>query len=346
VKALRQVGWQQEPELCDVDEPDPGPGEVVVRVGGAGACHSDLHLLHDFPPGLLPYEVPFTLGHENAGWVHAVGAGVDHLETGQPVAAYGAWGCGYCRSSRRGLENYCERAAQISGHGGGLGRDGGMAPYMLVPSARYLVTLDGLDPVDAAPLTDAGLTPYHAIMRSQGLLVGGSAAVVIGAGGLGHLAIQILRAVCPATVIAVDERDAALAAADAAGAHHVVRAGGDAAAQIHELTKGRNADVVLDLVGVEPTLALAASVSRPMGHVTLVGIGLGSYPFSFFSAPYEVSFATTYWGSHPELVEVIALAEAGLIEPRVQRFALADAADVYRRLAAGEIDGRAVVQPD
>lgn len=345
MQALQLVEWQHEPKMRDVDEPEPGPGEVVVRIGGAGACHSDLHLLHDFPAGLLPYELPFTLGHENAGWVHAVGAGVDGLETGRPVAVYGPWGCGSCRTCRLGLENYCERNALFSGGGGGLGRDGGMAPFMRVPSPRYLVELDGLDPVDAAPLTDAGLTPYHAIMRSQHLLVGGSTAVVIGVGGLGHIAIQILRAICPATIIAVDQRESALTMAEAAGAHHTVRSGADAAAQIRELTKGRNADVVLDFVGVDATLALAAAASRSMGHVTLVGIGLGTYPFGFLSAPYEVSFASTYWGSYPELVDVIALAEAGHVKPHVERFGLDDAAAVYGRLAAGGIEGRAVVVP-
>ncbi len=111
------------------------------------------------------------------------------------------------------------------------------------------------------------------------------------------------------------------------------------------MTKGKGADLVLDMVGVDDTLALATSVSRPLGHVTLVGIGGGSAPFNFFSQPYEVSLATTYWGSVPELFEVIALAEAGHLRPHVSRFPLDEAPRVYELLATGEIDGRAVITP-
>src|SRR5262245_9603382 len=210
MKALQLTAWKTQPELREVPEPDPGPGEVVVRIGGAGACHSDLHLIHDFAEGAAPWSLPFTLGHENAGWVDALGAGVTGLEVGQPVAVYGAWGCGLCHRCRRGMENYCERQREIGAAGGGLGRDGGMAPRMLVPNARLLVPLGDLDPVDAAPLTDAGLTPYHAVKRSLSLLIPGSTAVTIGAGGLGHMGVQLLKTLSPATVVTVDQRKEAL----------------------------------------------------------------------------------------------------------------------------------------
>ena len=173
MRALQLTAWQHDPELRDVAEPEPGPGEVVVRIGGAGVCHSDLHLLYEFPPELLPYRPPFTLGHENAGWVEALGAGVTGLEVGEPVAVYGAWGCGHCVRCRQGMENYCVNQAQLACAGGGLGCDGGMAPLMLVPSARLVVPLGDLDPTQAAPLTDAGLTPYHAIRRSLPKLLPG-----------------------------------------------------------------------------------------------------------------------------------------------------------------------------
>src|SRR4051794_39345437 len=210
MKALQLTAWKHDPELREVPDPDPGPGEVVVRIGGAGACHSDLHLMHDFPEGAVPWNPPFTLGHENAGWVDAIGPGVGHLEVGQPVAVYGPWGCGRCHRCRQGMENYCEQQRAIGAAGGGLGLDGGMAPRMLVPSDRLLVPLGDLDPAEAAPLTDAGLTPYHAIKRSLPLLIPDSTAVTVGAGGLGHMAIQFLKALSPATVIAVDQRKEAL----------------------------------------------------------------------------------------------------------------------------------------
>ncbi len=346
MKALQLVDWKQAPELREVADPEPGPGEVVVKVGGSGACHSDLHLIDDFEAGMVPFSPPFTLGHENAGWVDAVGAGVSGLEIGQPVAVYGPWGCGWCRHCRLGMENYCLRQAEIGASGGGLGRDGGMAPKMLVPSSRLLVPLGDLDPVQAAPLTDAALTPYHAIKRSLSLLVPGSTAVVIGAGGLGHMAIQILRALTPATVVAVDQRQEALDLATSIGAHHGVLSGDDAADEIRRLAHGEGAELVLDLVGADATMALAAQIVRVLGHLTIVGIGGGTLPVGFFSVPYEAAVATTYWGSVTELMEVIALAERGVIEAHVTTVGLDDAAGVYDRLRDGDIRGRAVIVPN
>jgi propanol-preferring alcohol dehydrogenase len=299
--------------------------------------------MRDFPEGALPWKTPFTLGHENAGWVEATGAGVAGLEIGQPVAVYGPWGCGACARCLQGMENYCERP--LAAAGGGLGLDGGMAQLMLVPAARYLVPLDTLSPVEAAPLTDAGLTPYHAIKRSLPLLGPGSFAVVLGAGGLGHMATQILGACTPTTIVAVDRNPDALAIARNAGAHHAVVAGADAAAEIEELTKGRGADVVLDLVGSDDTLALASTVTRVLGHLTLIGIAGGTLPFTFLSPKYEVSIATTYWGTLPELLEVLALAERGLIHAEIQEWSLDDAMKAYDAMATGKLHGRAVIVP-
>ena len=345
MRAVRLPAWHHDVELCEVDRPEPGPGDVLVRIGGAGACHSDLHLMSDFADGMLPWGPPFTVGHENAGWVEAVGAGVRGVDVGEAVAVYGPWGCGRCHRCLTGAENYCERATEIGAAGGGLGRDGGMADFMIVPSARWLVPIGDLDPTIAAPLTDAGLTPYHAIKRSLPLLVPGSVALVIGAGGLGHMAVQLLGVLSPATVIVVDERASARDLAVRLGADHAVAPGETAAAEITELTGGRGVDVTIDLVGADATLALGAAVTRPMGHLTIVGLGGGSLPVSFFSPAYEVSVASTYWGTLPELVEVIALARSGHLTPEVTQFGLEEAPEVYRRLRAGEIAGRAVVVP-
>jgi alcohol dehydrogenase, propanol-preferring len=344
MRALQLIGFAKPAEFRDVTEPEPGPGEVVVRIGGAGACHSDLHLMHDFEEGRLPWNTPFTLGHENAGWIEAVGAGVRDLETGTPVAIYGPWGCGRCRRCREGLENYCEGKALSAAAGGGLGRDGGMALLMKL-DARHVVPLDSLGPVDAAPLTDAGLTPYHAIKRSLSVLGPGSSTVVIGAGGLGHMAVQILTACTPTNVIAVDRHVEPLALAQHLGATHGVVAGEDTEAEVLDLTRGKGADLVLDLVGSDETLALGAAVTRQLGHITLVGIAGGSLPVSFFSPRYEVSVASTYLGSLPELMEVLALAETGKIRADVQCFALDDAPLAYQAMQAGTLHGRAVIVP-
>ncbi|HLW45587.1 MAG TPA: NAD(P)-dependent alcohol dehydrogenase [Acidimicrobiales bacterium] len=339
MQALRLTAWQHEAELLEVADPEPGPGEVLVKIGGAGACHSDLHLMDEFSEGMVGFEPPFTLGHENAGWVAATGAGVVGLEVGTPVAVYGPWGCGHCHRCRMGMENYCEHQGAIGAMGGGLGRDGGMATYMVVPSPRHLVPLGDLDPVHAAPLTDAGLTPYHAVRRSLSLLVPGSTACVIGAGGLGHMAVQILRVLTPATVVAVDTRREALALAADAGAQHVVSVEEDPAAALAEVSKGRGADVVFDFVGSDETLALAARAVRQLGHLTIVGLAGGKLPIGFFGIAYEASVATTYWGSLPELDEVLALAAGHHIKAEITTYPLSHANDAYAALRRGSSAG-------
>ena len=197
----------------------------------------------------------------------------------------------------------------------------------------------------AAPLTDAGLTPYHAIRRSLPKLVPGSSVVVIGVGGLGHMAVQILRATTAAKIIAVDQRESALKLAQEHGADIALLANDATAEEIRSATGGLGADVVFDFVAVEATLGLAAAVARPLGDLTVVGLGGGALPVSFFTVPYEVSIQTTYWGSRPELVELLDLAARGLVGSRVTKFSLDQGVEAYRALHAGEIDGRAVVVP-
>lgn len=337
------VACGQDPELMEVPDPTPGPGEVVVKVGAAGACHSDLHVLYELDVAAV-WDLPMTLGHETAGWVHAVGKGVTDLAEGDPVAVYGAWGCGSCAHCAVGVENYCERPSLVGG--GGLGANGGMADYLLVPHQRHLVRLpDGLDPVTAAPLTDAGLTPYHAIRRSWPKLTPDATAVLIGVGGLGHVAVQIARATTAAQVIAVDIKPDALELARKVGAHHVLASDESTAQSIRDLTGGRGADVVIDFVGATATLELARGVARSMGDVTIVGIAGGEIPVSFFSQPYEVSIATTYWGSRPELVELLALAASGQISAERSIYSLEHGAQAYRDLRDNRVTGRAVVVP-
>lgn len=334
--------WQSAPSFCDVELREPGPGEVLVRIGGAGVCHSDLHVL-DSPEGALPYALPFTLGHENAGWVERVGAGVSGWAEGAPVMVYSVWGCGRCAACKVGIENYCEAVPAF--FGGGLGLDGGMASHMIVPSARSLLPIDGLDPRTAAPLTDAGLTTYHAVKRSLPLLIPGSTVVIIGVGGLGQMAIQVVKAISPARVIAIDTSAEKLAIARSLGADTVVAADALAANHVRELTRGAGAELVLDVVGSDATLALAVAVSRRLGTVTLVGIAGGTYPFGYMTVPTEVSMTSTFYGSIPELAEVITLAQQGKLTAQVETFPLEGAPEAYDRLRQGMIRGRAVIVP-
>jgi len=348
MRALQLTKWKSEPELVDVPKPVPGPGQVVVRIGGAGACHSDLHIMHEFEPGLLPWSPPFTLGHENAGWVDSIGAGVTSVAEGDAVAVYGPWGCGTCPRCRLGIETYCENpmAAPIPGGGGGLGLDGGMAEYMLVPAERQLVKLPaGLEPAMAAPLTDAGLTPYHAIRRSWPKMTPDATVVLIGVGGLGHLGVQIVKATTSARVIAVDPKPDARELAASFGADHTIAPDEHAVEAIRQLTGGLGADVIIDFVGSESTMQLAQAAVRTLGDITIVGIAGGAVPYSFFTQPYEVNLTTTYWGSRPELVELFHLASRGLVRAEYSTYALTDGVQAYRDLLAGTVRGRAVIVP-
>jgi propanol-preferring alcohol dehydrogenase len=346
MKAYRMLAWKTAPEYQEVPVPEAGPGQVLVKVGGAGICHSDLHVIHEFDEGVFQAKLPFTLGHENAGWVEALGPGASGLERGQAVAVYGPYGCGACAQCRTGDENLCDRLHELPGAGWGLGLDGGMAPYMLVESARQLVPLGDLDPVLAAPLTDAAVTPYRAIRRSMDKLGPGSRAVVIGVGGLGHLAVQILAAMSPATVIAVDSRPEALALATSFGAAHAVPAREDAAAAVLDLTRGLGADVVLDIVGNEQTIRLAMSVARAGGKIVVVGVAGGTVPWQFWATKYEVELTNTVWGSLGDLRDVIALAADGHLQPKVTTFGFDEIPQAFEALESGGLEGRAVVLPN
>jgi alcohol dehydrogenase, propanol-preferring len=344
MRAFQFVEFQKPAELREVPVPEPGPGQVLIRIGGAGACHSDLHIL-EAPAGSRPFKLPFTLGHENAGWVEKLGPGTTGFSHGDPVIIYGPWGCGLCMNCREGKENYCQNPGDIQA--GGLGTDGGMAPYLLVPSTRFLIPLGTLDPRETAPLTDAALTSYHAVKRSLHILGAGSTAVVIGTGGLGQMAIQILKALSAATtVIAVDTAADKLEIAKSMGADEGLLSGDAAVKRIKDITHGQGAELVLDMVGVNPTLTMAAQVSRVLGHLTIVGLGKAALPVNFSSPAKECSVASPYWGYISELMEVVDLAQAGKIKMLIEHFTLEQAGEAYHLLHEGKIRGRAVIIPN
>lgn len=344
MKAVRLVRWQAEPELREIEVPEPGAGEVLIKVAAAGLCHSDLHVI-DWPEGTLAWELPFTLGHENAGTVAAVGSGAHALEEGDAVLVYGPWGCGGCWQCVRGAENLCVYAHERRGRGCGLGFDGGLADYVVVPSSRLLVPIGDLDPVTAAPLTDAALTPYHAIKSELWRLRPGSSVVVIGIGGLGHVAVQLLRELSPARIVAIDLREHSRRAALAAGADAALDANESEPGDVRAELGSAGATLVLDFVGSDQTLLLAASVLATGGHVSMVGYGGGAFPMGMGNVPLEWSVSRPSWGTLPELHEVVALARAGALEIEVERLRLDEAIDGYRRLREGAVAGRAVVVP-
>ena len=346
MKAVRHIGYHTFPEFKDVDKPTPGPGEVLLKVAGAGACHSDVAIFHEFDEGLNPQMDPeFTLGHENTGWAEDLGEGVSGIEPGAAYLVYGPVGCGICRACTRGQDTYCENATEMDYAGIGLGRDGGMAEYVVVP-ARNLVPLGDADPINAAPLADAALTPYHAIkLALPHLNGGGKYALVIGLGGLGLIGVQILKALTGATIIATDMKEDAMAQAEELGA--ITVAGGEGQVErIREITGGNGVNAAFDFVGIGATVTTAMRSVARQGRVTIVGIGNQSpYEWAFLSTPYEAELVNTYWGTVEELHEVVDMYKAGQIEPQVTTYPLDKALEAYQALVDGEISGRAVIVP-
>jgi propanol-preferring alcohol dehydrogenase len=323
-------------ELVEVAEPRPGPDEVVLRVLAAGVCRTDLELRRNGGAPVLP----LTLGHEIAGEVVDVGSAVRDRSPGDRVAVYELLGCARCAACERGEDNVCR--AVVPG-AVGVTRDGGMAEYVAVP-ARNLVALGALDPLAAAPLTDAGMTAFHAVRRGRALVERLERAAVLGIGGLGHLALQFLVATSRADVIAVDVDPARLEFAAQLGAVQGVQAGAGAAGELGEV------DVVFDFVGSQASLDLAAQVTGRGGAVVVTGggggrIGLTAEIGAGRAPDREVAIVHTFGGTREDLIGALALAEVGHVRTSIERFALADVSRAFAALEAGRILGRAVLEP-
>ena len=349
-------------EVREIEEPKPAPDQVLLKVAAAGMCGSDLHIIHAppvlFDPERGGFPLPLTLGHETTGHVVALGASAKGVAEGAGIAVgaavmvSGIWGCGLCRACEQGRVNACQYWAVRANvpRGPGLGFAGGMAEYMVVP-AQQLFPLGDLDPVEAAPLADAGVTPCHAINLVRHALTPDATVVVIGVGGLGHMALQLLRATTSCRVIAVDNDPERLASAPSYGADLTVRSDAQAADEILALTRGLGAEVVLDFAGVEPTLKLGNRIVGVYGHWVIVGLGKGDFPIRTASPaqggapPWGVSVIRPYGATRSDSRQVIALAQQGRLKASVERFALDDAPAAFRKLEHGEIHGRAVLVP-
>ncbi|MGY6026422.1 NAD(P)-dependent alcohol dehydrogenase [Streptomyces spinosirectus] len=350
-RALRLTRWGGPPILTEAARAVPTGEEVLIRVEAAGLCRSDLHVI-DAGQGDLPYRLPFTLGHEVAGRVMERGPAASGPAPGERVVVYGPWGCGRCAGCAAGAENYCHRRATLDadrvGTGAGLGRDGGMADLMLVPSGRLLVPAGDLSAVQAAPLSDAGLTAYHAVSAVRpALRDAGASVVVLGVGGLGHLAVQVLRATTGAQVLAVDVREEALELAAECGAHYATLLRPGTAAALRTRTGGFGAAAVLDFVGSPSSLGLAVEVLRAGGELAVVGSGGGAVTVRKPGAlPPGTRISLPFWGTRPELDVVVGLALKGSLKVHVEQFALSDAVEAITRLRSGTVRGRVVLVPD
>ncbi len=334
-------------EIQEVPIPEISDTEVLVKVAGAGLCHSDLHILHQ------DENWPFfgtTMGHETAGWVHVVGDAVTDLAVGDAVLVRAVWSCGECRPCRAGRENACavNGSRTMFPLTPGIGADGGMAEYIKV-SSKHADKIDGLDVVSAAPLADAALTPMHAINSTRDLLADDATVVVIGVGGLGHMALQILASTTKAKVIAVDSAPARLDLARSKGAAVAIDASTEVVAHVLEMTDEYGVDVVFDFVGTQPTIDLATSVVAPYGAVRVVGLGGGSFPFNASLEgevlPWGVNVQRPYGGAGADQADVLNLARSGAIGVETVIYPLDDVQRAFDDLEAGRISGRAILVP-
>ena len=343
MKALRLHAYNTNPTLDDVPEPKAvGPWDVVVKIGAAGLCRTDLHIILGQWDHIQHPKLPYTLGHENAGWVSAIGSAVTNVQVGDTVIMHPLTSCGLCPACRIGQDSHCENATFP-----GLNVDGGMADYLLT-NARAVVKLDpSLQPKDIAALADAGLTAYHAVRKAAPLLFPGSHALVIGAGGLGHIGIQALAAITGAEITVIDRSEKALELAKSIGADHTVLSTGDdeaLVAQIADITSG-GADVVFDYVGEEGTELLTPRLMRNRGSQYVIGYGGAVNIPTIEVISREINIIGNLVGTYTDLVELMVLTAQGKVTLHTQEYALADALTAIDDLNHGRLIGRGILIP-
>ena len=342
MKAVRLHKYHDRPSVDEVPEPKvTGPLDLLVRVGAAGLCRTDLHIYEGQWEHLTHPDLPFTLGHENAGWVEEVGSAVSHVAIGDTVILHPHVTCGLCRYCRAGDDMHCV-ASKFPGVDG---TDGGMADYLLT-GARSVVKLDpSLQPADVAALADAGLTAYHAVKKAVPLLYPGTTALVIGAGGLGHIGVQTLKALTPATVIVLDRNQAALDLVKGFGADHTVLADNSAADKVLDLTDGHGAEVVFDFVAEQGAEALGWNLTRRAGSHYIIGYGGTVNVPTIDIISSERNIIGNLVGSYNDLAELMVLAAQGKVKLHTRTYPLDAVNDAIGDLDAGRLQGRGILVP-
>lgn len=328
------------------DVPDPqiaNPTDVLVKIGGAGVCRTDLHVIEGiWKPHMDPDGkslLPLILGHENAGWVEEVGSAVTNLKKGDPVILHPRISSGIDIEHRRGEDMHG------SGSFPGLSEDGGYAEA-LVTSERNIVALPkSLEPKAVAAYADAGLTAYHVAKKAAQILLPGQYVVVIGAGGLGHIGIQCLKAMCAAEIIVVDKADLALGLAKESGADYLIKADGTEVDQVLEITKGFGAEAVIDFVGEKGSTQKGLDMTRPAGNYYIVGYGENINIPTVDLIFTERNIIGNLVGTWADLNELMSLADRGLVHLATVEYSLKDANKALHDLNEGKVKGRAILVP-
>jgi NAD+-dependent secondary alcohol dehydrogenase Adh1 len=339
MKAVRLHEFHTQPVLDEVPEPViSGPQDVIVKIGGAGVCRTDLHIIDGQWDAAMGTPLPYILGHENAGWIQETGPAVTSVAVGDTVILHPTPTCGLCRACRAGDDMHCVRSEFP-----GLSRDGGMAEYLLT-SERACVKLDPqTSPADVAALADAGITAYHAVRKAVPLLYPGTTCVVTGAGGLGHIGIQCLNALTATSIIVVDRNPDALKLAEQLGARHTVVADGGQVAAVKDLTGGRGADVVLDFVAEQGAEADGWAMTAEAGSYFVIGYGgtLTIPTLDIIST--ERNIIGNIVGTYNDLAELMVLAQEGKVTLHTRTYPLAEAREALADLDAGRVRGRAIL---
>ncbi|MET0132945.1 MAG: NAD(P)-dependent alcohol dehydrogenase [Kibdelosporangium sp.] len=341
MKAVRLHAYHQQPVVEDVPEPTAkGPFDVVVKIGGAGVCRTDLHIIEEQWAEKSGVALPYTIGHENAGWVHEIGSAVSNVEVGDTVILHPTPTCGLCHACRAGDDMHCTDNAFP-----GIDSDGGMAEYLLT-SARACIKLNPTTrPEDVAALADAGITAYHAVRKAVPLLYPGTVCVVNGAGGLGHIGIQALAALTATTIVVVDRNEDALKLAAQLGADHTVVADGKQVDAVLDLTGGNGAEVVLDFVAEQGAQQDAFAMTRRAGSHFVIGYGSNIDIPTIDIISTERNVLGNLVGTYNDLVELMVLAQAGKVTLHTKQYPLDAALDALADLDAGRVRGRAILTP-
>jgi NAD+-dependent secondary alcohol dehydrogenase Adh1 len=340
--AARLHKYHEALKVEELDEPEiTGPHDVIVRIGGAGLCRTDLHIQEGQWAEKSGVELPYTLGHENAGWVHAVGSAVDSVAIGDTVILHPLVTCGLCRACRAGDDVHCENNLFP-----GISVDGGFATFIKT-TARSVVKLDPtLHPKDIAALADAGLTAYHAVKKAASILYPGTRAVVIGAGGLGHIGIQVLRALTPAEIIVVDPSEQARALAGEIGADATVGTNGHHVDAVLEMTDGHGAEAVIDFVGEGGAIADGVAMLRNAGSYYVIGYGGKLDVPTIDVISREINFIGNLVGSYNDLAELMTLTAQGKVTLHTSTYPLEAVNDAMADLDQGRLKGRGILVAD
>ena len=341
MKAARLHAYHEALKLDEVDEPKAlGPLDVVVRIGAAGLCRTDLHMLEGQWAEKSGVQLPYTPGHENAGWVHEVGSAVTNVQKGDTVIVHPFIACGLCGPCRRGDDMHC-----LSGSFPGINRDGGFADFLLT-SARSVVKLGpGLEPKDIAALADAGLTAIHAVKKAIPVLEPGTHAVVIGAGGLGHIGVQCLKAMTSAEVIVIDPSEKALALAAELGADQTVKVDGSHVDTVKEMTDGLGAEAIIDFVGEKGAIEDGIAMIRDGGFYYVIGYGENVNIPTIDIISREISFIGNLVGTYSDLEELMTLTAQGQVTLHTSTYPLDAINDAMADLDGGRLQGRGILIP-